>query len=233
MTLYVLAHFGEDLERLRLYEAVRATWYGIQMSVANFYAIFELYCPAIGTFFTPVGELGMALHEMWEVFTLSMGSLPYEEYFPCKTELTTLEKQEPALFETYRELMCHFSIYSSMHGNHKGASSSSKSWGNYLLPNLEDAPGAAYCGVANEDIFRRIKEHAQGDIVLEEDDDIYEKGDILRNFHHQARQRMSRKALLVGFLSVWLKRCVVSSFSRMSSSPLSYCWPLVWYTVVL
>ena len=54
MTLYILAHFEEDLERLGLYEAVRA----------NFYAIFELYCPATGTFFTPVGELGMALHEM-------------------------------------------------------------------------------------------------------------------------------------------------------------------------
>ena len=105
MTLYVLAHFEEDLERLGLYEAVRATCYGIQMSVANFYTIFELYCPATGTFFTPVGELGMALHEMWEVSALPLGSLPYEEYFPCEAELALLEKQEPALLETYRELM--------------------------------------------------------------------------------------------------------------------------------
>ena len=67
LTLYILAHFEEDLERLGLYEPVRATCYGIQMSVANFYAIFELYCPATGTFFTLVGELGMTLHEMWEV----------------------------------------------------------------------------------------------------------------------------------------------------------------------
>jgi len=36
LTLYVLAHFEEDLERLGLNEAVRATCYGIQMSVANF-----------------------------------------------------------------------------------------------------------------------------------------------------------------------------------------------------
>ena len=48
-------------------------------------------------------------------------------------------------------------------------------------------------------------------MVLEEDDGIYEKGDILRSFHHQARRPMSRKALLAGFLSVWLKRCVVPS----------------------
>ena len=50
LTLYVLAHFKEDLQRLGLREVIRATCYGIQMSVTNFYAIFELYCPAIGTF---------------------------------------------------------------------------------------------------------------------------------------------------------------------------------------
>ena len=72
LTLYVLAHFKEDLERLGLRETVRATCYGIQMSIANFYAIFELYCLVTGTFFTPVGEVGITLHEMWEVSTLLM-----------------------------------------------------------------------------------------------------------------------------------------------------------------
>ena len=132
MTLYILAHFKE---RFGLREAIGATCYGIQMSITNFYAIFELYCPATGTYFTPVGESGMTLHEMWEVSTLPMGSLPYEEYFLCEAELALLKKQEPTLFETYRELMCHFYICSSMHGNHKGVSSSSKSWGKYLFPN--------------------------------------------------------------------------------------------------
>ena len=56
-----------------------------------------------------------------------------------------------------------------------------------------------------------VREHDQGDIVLEEDDGIYEKDDTLKSFHHQARQPISRKALLAGFLSVWLKRCVVLS----------------------
>ena len=148
---------------------------------------------------------------MWEVSILPMGYLPYEEYFACEAEMALLKKQEPVLFETYRELMCHFYIYSSMHDNPKGTSSSLKSWGNYLFPNLEDAPGAAHYGVADEDIFRRMKKHAQGDIVLEEDNGIYEKGDILRSFHHQACQPMSRKALLADFLSIWLKRCVVPS----------------------
>ena len=128
-----------------------------------------------------------------------MGSLLYEEYFPCEAELTLLEKQEPALFETYRELMCHFYICSSMHGSHKGASSSSKSWENYLFPNLKDAPEVTHRGVADDDIFQRMQEHSQRDMVLEEDDGIYEKGDIFRSFHHQARRPMSWKALLAGF----------------------------------
>ena len=99
------------------------------------------------------------------------------------------------MFETYQKLMCHIYICSSMHGSHKGASCSSKSWENYLFPNLEDASEAAHYGVADEDIFRRMQEHSQGDMILEEDDRPNEKGDILRSFHHQARRPMSRKAL--------------------------------------
>ena len=71
-----------------------------------------------------------------------------------------------------------------MHGSSKGASCSLKSWGNYLFPNLEGTPEAAHCGVADEDIFRRMQEHSQGDLILEEDDGPYEKGDILQSFHY-------------------------------------------------
>jgi len=130
--------------------------------------------------------------------------------------LALLEKQEPALFETYWKLMCHLYICSRMHGSHKGALCSLKSWENYLFPNLEGTPEAAHCGVVNEDIFCRIQDHSQGDLILEEDDGPYEKGDILRSFHHQARRSTSRKALLDGFLTVWL---------AMSSIRLSY-YPL-------
>jgi len=68
-----------------------------------------------------------------------MGSLPYEEYFPYEAELALLKKQEPALFETYRELMCHFYICLDVHGGHKGSSNSLKSWEDYLFPTLEKA----------------------------------------------------------------------------------------------
>ena len=101
LMLYVLKHFHADLKKLGLCETVRATCYGIDISVPNFFAIFELYCPASGTFFTPIGELGMELHSMWKVSNLPMGSLPYEKNFPCAMELEQLEKDDPALFETY------------------------------------------------------------------------------------------------------------------------------------
>ena len=97
---------------------------------------------------------------------------------------------------------------------------------------MENIPEAAHCGVADEDIFRRMQENSQGDLILDEDDGPYEKGDILRSFHHQARPT-SRKALLAGFLTVWLKRCVVPFSSGdvihptvllPSSSPWSFPW---------
>ena len=52
------------------------------------------------------------------------------------------------------------------------------------------------------------------DVGLDEDNDIYEKGNRFKSFHRQANHPMSRKALLVGFLSVWLKKYVVPSPPR-------------------
>ena len=98
MILFVLKYFSNDLKRLGLYEAVRATCYGIEVSVPNFYALFKLYCPSSGTFFAPVDELGLTLHDMWEVSNLPIGFLPYEEYFSCPAELEQLGTQDPTLF---------------------------------------------------------------------------------------------------------------------------------------
>jgi len=62
-----------------------------------------------------------------------------------------------------------------------------------------------------EDIRQKIISSDHEDIILEEDDEIYEKGDRFKSFHHQAKYSMSRKALLAGFLSVWLKKYVAPS----------------------
>ena len=41
----------------------------------------------MGTFFTPVGEIGLALHELYEVSGLVIGDAPYEEYVPTTEEV--------------------------------------------------------------------------------------------------------------------------------------------------
>ena len=64
-----------------------------------------------------------------------------------------------------------------------------------------------------------MREHDHGDVILEEDDGIYEKDDTLKSFHHQDRQPISQKALLAGFLLVWLKRCVMPSPSSDAILP--------------
>ena len=94
--------FNKNLKSLGLHEAVRKTYYGIEVSMPNFYAIFELYCLTLRTFLTPINELLLALHEIWEVSNLPTGSLLCEEYISCVVELEELKKEDPALFETYR-----------------------------------------------------------------------------------------------------------------------------------
>ena len=108
-----LKYFDADLRKLGLHEVARATCHEIKISMPNLFAIFKLYCPASGTFFTPVGELGLALLK-WES-NLPMGSMPYEEYFSCMMELEKMEKDNLEMFETYQELMCHFYICMDVH----------------------------------------------------------------------------------------------------------------------
>ena len=92
------------------------------------------------------------------------------------------------MFETYRELMCHFYICLDVHNGYKGSSYNLKSWADYLFPTLKEAPKEARFGVVEEDIPRIMRKYDNGDIVLEEDDGIYKKGDTLKSFYHQARQ---------------------------------------------
>ena len=75
--------------------------------------------------------------------------------------------------------MCHFYTCLDVHSGYKGSSNSLKSWAYYLFFTLEKAPEEARFGVVEEDILRMMREHDHGDVVLKEDDDIYEKGDTL------------------------------------------------------
>ena len=101
MVCYVLKELEEPLLQCGLYHAVKAVCYKIAPSHYNFFAILEKYNPDTCTFFTLVGEMGFALHEMFEVSGLSMGNLPYEEYISGTKELHLLKRDAPQEYQTY------------------------------------------------------------------------------------------------------------------------------------
>ena len=52
-------------------------------------------------FFTPIGEIGLVLHEMYEVSGLVIGDAPYEEYVLSTEKLYLVKKSDPLVYETY------------------------------------------------------------------------------------------------------------------------------------
>jgi len=68
----------------------------------------EHYNPWTCTFFTLVKEMGLALHKLCEVTGLVIGDAPNEEYISTTEELYLLKKDNPQVYETYWEVLCHF-----------------------------------------------------------------------------------------------------------------------------
>ena len=101
MVGFVLADLDNLLLQTGLYGAVRAIQYSILQSTQYFYAVLERYSPKTCTFFTPIGKIGLALHEMYEVSGLMIGDAPYEEYVPSIEKLYLLKKDDPLVYETY------------------------------------------------------------------------------------------------------------------------------------
>ena len=80
MVGFVLIELEDMLKQAGLYQDVRAIQYDILQSSHHFYGILERYNPLTGMFFTPVGEMGLALRELCEVSELVIGDAPYEKY---------------------------------------------------------------------------------------------------------------------------------------------------------
>jgi len=60
----------------------------------------------------------------------------------------------------------------------------------------------------DEEIAERISASTSS-YTTESNEDTFKPDTIFENFHHQARIPISDRALLAGFLTLWLKRCVV------------------------
>jgi len=113
-----------------------------------------------------------------------MGSISYEEYFPCTMELKQMQKDDLRMFKIYLKLMCHFYIYMDVH-NTRGNANRIKVWADYLFPVLDGAPEYVQFPISDDDIHQKMVSSAHEDVVLEEDDGIYEKGDKFKSLHRQ------------------------------------------------
>jgi hypothetical protein len=220
-TEFILDEYADFLRKCDLYVPIRATKFGIKTNAHSFYGVLELYNPDSCTFFTPHGELGLALHEMHEVSGLSMGEVPYEEYVPRHQELKLLEQTHPAIVETYWEVICHYHICMQVFGSvdKKGVkkrsspSISHKLWADYLFKNLESRRGrvAPLDHLPHEAVEARSFAAGQIDYTADSDECGFKAGDKFESFHLQAEQPISDKALLAGYLLIWLQKCVVPS----------------------
>ena len=65
----------------------------------------------------------------------------------------------------------------------------------------------------DEEIAERINASASS-YTTESKEDIFKPDTVFESFHHQARVPISDRALLVGFLMLWLKCCVVPTLSH-------------------
>jgi len=52
------------------------------------------------------------MHEMHEVSDLPMGDLSYKEYISGMEKLHLMKKDAPLAYETYWEVLCHFTSVS-------------------------------------------------------------------------------------------------------------------------
>jgi len=84
-------------------------------------------------------------------------------------------------------------------------------WANYLFWVWEKS-GLVSGLVASTDaeITERISESVTS-YTTESNEDTFKPDNIFDSFHHQAKIPISDKALLAGFLMLWLKQCVVTS----------------------
>ena len=80
MVGFVLEDLKDELLQTSLYTAVQAVQYVIPHSSHHFFVMLERFNSETCTFFTPVVEMGLALHEMYEVSGLVMRDISYEEY---------------------------------------------------------------------------------------------------------------------------------------------------------
>ena len=167
---------------------MRAVQYGIPHSIQHFYTILEWYNLEICTFFIPIGEMGLALHEMYEVSGLMIGDAPYEEYIPSKEKLHLLKKRDHLVYETYWEVLCHFHICGQVTG-WRSRGVKCMSWVNYLFTGVNKTdPTTRLAPNTDEEIIERISAFTNS-YTIESNEDTFKLDTIFESFHHKPKSR--------------------------------------------
>src|SRR3954468_3220132 len=129
--------FEDQLRQIQLFPTMLTVREGVRANVNNFLGMLEQYRPETCTFFTPVGEIGISPWEMQHVSGLPAGEFPYEEHVPPSAKLELLKMQDPELYSTYWEVLCHFFICGESKGQSRGSVAFS-TWAEYLFHGVGD-----------------------------------------------------------------------------------------------
>jgi len=84
------------------------------------------------------------------------------------------------------------------------------SWANYLFGGLEKILSSVSRLTTStySEIAERVSE-SMTSYITESNEDTFKTDTIFNSFHYQAKIPISDRALLAGFLMLWLKRCVM------------------------
>src|SRR3954470_12019544 len=142
---------------------------------------------------------------MQHVSGLPAGEFPYEEYVPPSAELELLKTQDPELYSTYWEVLCHFFICRESKGRGRGGVVFS-TWAEYLFPGI-GADRVQGLTVLSEHKARQLA--LESKVTLKEPVASSSSGAPPRNFCYFGKRPMTSRARLAGFLSIWLGKGVV------------------------
>ena len=138
-----------------------------------------------------------------------MKDLPYEEYIPSTEQLYLLKRDTSQVYKAYWEVLCHFHICAQV-TRWRSRGVKQMSWANYHFSGLEKKLSLVFRLAASTDaeiverIFESVTSH-----VRKSNEDTFKPDTVFDSFHHQTGIPILDRALLAGFLMLWLKWCVV------------------------
>ena len=148
-------------------------------------------------------------HQNLGLMAFGPTDLTYAEYILSTEELHLLKRDAPQVYEICWEVLCHFHIYAQVTG-WRSRGVKQMSWANYLFSGQEEKMSLVSWLAANTDaeVTERISESVTS-YVTELNEDTFKSDIIFNSFHNHAKISISYRALLAGFLMLWLKQCVV------------------------